>query len=43
VRGHYRKYKSGKVVFVKPFKKGKNRSSAKPTSKVYVLNKEESN
>ena len=23
VRGHYRHYKSGKVVFVKPFEKGK--------------------
>ncbi|MBO7673044.1 hypothetical protein J6S88_06525 [bacterium] len=27
VKGHYRHYKSGKVVFIKPFKKGKNKDN----------------
>lgn len=30
VRGHYRHYKSGKVVFVKEYKKGKDRANTKP-------------
>lgn len=36
VRGHYRHYKSGKVVYVKPFEKGKNRD-AKIKDKVYKI------
>ena len=35
VRGHYRHYKSGKVVFVSSFKKGKNRETVKPKGKEY--------
>ena len=37
VRGHYRHYKSGKVVFVKSFKKGKNRAIAEPKQKEYYV------
>lgn len=37
VRGHYRHYKSGKVVFVKSFKKGKNRATAEPKQKEYYV------
>lgn len=35
VRGHYRHYKNGKVVYIKPFEKGNNRTknSAKPRKK----------
>ncbi len=36
VRGHYRHYKSGKVVYVKPFEKGKNRDT-ELKDKVYRL------
>ena len=39
VRGHYRRYKSGKVVFIKPFKKGKNKDSEVSSSRVYYLKK----
>lgn len=35
VRGHYRRYKSGKVVFIKSFKKGKKRNEEEPKSKNY--------
>ena len=37
VRGHYRHYKSGKVVFVKNYKKGKERENKEPKGKEYVL------
>ena len=36
VRGHFRHYKSGKVVFVKPFEKGKNKN-VQASNKVYTL------
>lgn len=36
VRGHYRHYKSGKVVFIKEFKKGKHRDKT-PEDKIYKL------
>lgn len=39
VRGHYRHYKSGKVVFIKPYQKGKNRSNYSP--KEYVVFRKE--
>lgn len=37
VRGHYRHYKSGKVVFVKEYKKGKDRANAQPKDKTYTV------
>lgn len=37
VRGHYRHYKSGKVVFVKEHKKGKDRANAQPKDKTYTV------
>lgn len=37
VRGHYRHYKSGKTVFVKAFKKGKDRETAEPQDKIYTV------
>lgn len=37
VRGHYRHYKNGKVVFVKAFKKGKDRLSSEPKSRDYYI------
>lgn len=37
VRGHYRHYKSGKVVFVKEYKKGKERANTEPKSKTYTI------
>lgn len=37
VRGHYRHYKSGKVVFVKNYKKGKEREVKEPKGKEYFL------
>lgn len=30
VRGHYRHYKSGKVVYIKPFEKGTNKGKIVP-------------
>jgi hypothetical protein len=36
VRGHYRHYKSGKTVYIKPFEKGKNKD-AELKDKVYTL------
>ncbi len=36
VRGHYRHYKSGKVIFVKSYKKGKNKDMDPKTS-IYTL------
>ena len=35
VRGHYRHYKSGKVVFIPAYKKGKQRDMAEPKPKEY--------
>lgn len=40
VRGHYRHYLSGKVVFIAAYKKGKNRSSFTP--KEYEITRKES-
>lgn len=37
VRGHYRTYKSGKKVFVKPFEKGKERGKVAPKQHVYTI------
>lgn len=36
VRGHYRHYKSGKVVFIQSYRKGKDRDSAQPIAKQYI-------
>jgi hypothetical protein len=36
VKGHFRHYKSGKVVYIKPFSKGKNKN-AKVENRVYSL------
>lgn len=40
VRGHYRHYKSGKVVFIEAYQKGKDRSRYTP--KEYVVFRKES-
>ena len=37
VRGHYRHYKSGKVIFVKEYKKGKERANTEPKDKIYTV------
>lgn len=37
VRGHYRHYKSGKVIFIESFEKGKNRSQASQKKTRYQL------
>lgn len=37
VRGHYRTYKSGKKVFVKPFEKGKERGKVAAKQHVYTI------
>lgn len=37
VRGHIRHYQDGKVVFIKPYKKGKKRDILEPKSKVYLV------
>ncbi|MCI8378594.1 MAG: hypothetical protein HFH72_08765 [Lachnospiraceae bacterium] len=37
VRGHYRHYKSGKVIFVENYKKGKERENKEPKSKTYTV------
>lgn len=37
VRGHYRHYKSGKVVFIPAYKKGKQRDKAEPKPKEYYV------
>lgn len=37
VRGHYRHYKSGKVIFVPAYRKGKDRKTAKPKDKEYYI------
>lgn len=35
VRGHYRHYKNGKVIFVKSYKKGKERETKEPKAREY--------
>lgn len=37
VRGHYRHYKSGKVIFVKNYEKGKEKGKTIPKEKTYVI------
>lgn len=37
VRGHYRHYKSGKVVFIKNYEKGKEKGKVKPKDKTYTV------
>lgn len=37
VRGHYRHYKSGKVIFIESFEKGKNRNQASQKKTKYQL------
>lgn len=37
VRGHYRHYKNGKVVFVKPYVKGKKRGEIAPKDTIYRI------
>ena len=37
VRGHYRHYKSGKVIFIPAYKKGKQRDKAEPKPKEYYV------
>lgn len=37
VRGHYRRYKNGNVVFVKSYEKGKEKGKTKPKDKVYTI------
>ena len=37
VRGHYRHYKSGKVVFIKNYEKGKEKGKKIPKEKTYVI------
>ncbi len=35
VRGHYRHYQSGKVIYIKPFEKGPERGNMRPAPKEY--------
>lgn len=37
VAGHWRHYKSGKSVFISPYKKGINRDKKEPSNKTYLL------
>lgn len=37
VRGHYRHYKNGKVVFIQSYNKGKDRANVKPKAKEYYV------
>lgn len=37
VRGHYRHYKNGRVVFIKAFEKGRDRNKGKNVDKTYVI------
>lgn len=37
VRGHYRHYKSGKVIFIPSYKKGKDREQVEPKEKEYYV------
>ena len=43
VRGHYRHYRSGKVVFINPYQKGKQRNNVSPIEKIYRISKEQEN
>lgn len=36
VRGHYRHYRSGKVVFIQSYRKGKDKDTAQPKPKQYI-------
>lgn len=36
VRGHYRHYKNGHVVFIRSYKKGKQKDTAQPIGKEYI-------
>lgn len=37
VRGHYRHYKNGKIVFIKNYEKGKQKGKIKPKDKTYTI------
>ena len=37
VRGHYRHYKNGNVIFVKSYEKGKEKGKVKPKDKIYTI------
>ena len=37
VRGHYRCYKSGKKVWIEPYKKGKKRNELEPINRSYLI------
>lgn len=37
VRGHYRHYKNGRVIFVKSYEKGKEKGKVKSKEKTYVI------
>lgn len=37
VRGHYRRYKNGNVVFIKNYEKGKEKGKTKPKDKAYTV------
>lgn len=39
VRGHYRHYKSGKVVFIRSYEKGKDKGNSKAVDKTYIVGK----
>lgn len=39
VRGHYRHYKNGNVIFINEYRKGKERKEKEPQTKVYKLGK----
>lgn len=39
VRGHYRHYKNGKVVFVRSYEKGKDKGNSKAVDKTYIVGK----
>lgn len=36
VRGHYRHYKSGKVIFIQSYRKGKDKDTTQPKPKQYI-------
>ena len=42
VRGHYRHYKSGRVIFIPSYKKGKHKDTAPPKPKTYYAMRGES-
>jgi hypothetical protein len=37
VRGHYRHYQNGKVIFIAEYKKGKKRHEQEPTGREYII------